>query len=50
MQELKVRLLRRDNIRGWSVEINNEFYGIVAQEEIAKFVMQIVEKLTQRLQ
>jgi hypothetical protein len=58
MQELKVRLSRRDKIRGWSVEINNEFYGMVAQEEVPKFLMQMaidtqvpfVEKLTQRLQ
>jgi hypothetical protein len=29
MQELKVGLSRRDKIQEWSVEINNEFYGIV---------------------
>jgi hypothetical protein len=37
MQELKVRLSRGDKIQEWSVEINNEFYGMVAQEEVPKF-------------
>jgi hypothetical protein len=58
MQELKVRLSRRDKIQEWSVEINNEFHGMVAQEEVPKFLMQIaidtqvpfLDKLTRRLQ
>jgi hypothetical protein len=58
MQELKVRLSRRDKIQEWSVEINNEFYGMVAQEEVPKFLMQMaidtqvpfLDKLTRRLQ
>jgi hypothetical protein len=58
MQELKIRLSRRGDTRGWSVEINNEFYGMLTQEEVPKFLMQMaidtqvpfVEKLTKRLQ
>jgi hypothetical protein len=58
MQELKVRLSRRDKIQEWYVEINNEFYGRLAQEEVPKFLMQMAidtqvpvhDKLTLRLQ
>jgi hypothetical protein len=41
MQELKVRLSRRDKIQGWYVEINKEFYGRVAQEDVPKFLMRV---------
>jgi hypothetical protein len=58
MQELKFRLARRDKVQGWFVEINNEFFAMVPQEEVPKLLMQLaiytqvpfVEKLTWRIQ
>jgi hypothetical protein len=58
MQELKVRLSRRDKTQEWFVEINDEFYAIMTQEEIPKLLMQLTidiqvpfhNKLTRRLQ